>query len=364
MRLVRILVAAILIVAPLATHVAPAAATGTLGPPVVVWAEDPPHTGFDSAVDDRAVVHGFVGEDPCYPNPRECTGTARISYVESWRGRWRSEATPYVGSVLAVAVDRTGTYLLYRGSGGLRITKRTSSGAYTAGHLIDAAGAFFGDVMARDGRWWAVWSHAAGPEPSSQWDLYQAKTMGTATPTQRITNTPVTEYEVTITPRPGGGATLFWSRETTAPDNVDLWSAVSSDGAWQSRVFASDGGQNRSPDAYTAGTGTYVAWLRDRTTVEADYRGAWRTREIPGQPAGTATYIAAPHVHASNGRTFVAFVDQTQHCRLAERYLGAWRLGYAMDVNHECGLVDVTSWNGYATVLVDVRGDVYARSQA
>jgi hypothetical protein len=113
-----------------------------------------------------------------------------IVYLERSGSGWRSERTPYVGTVLAVAVDVTGTYLLYNSevgqpNSGLRITKRLADGTFTGGRELAPGPADDGDLIVSGGAWWAVWSQS-GPN-GTPGDLYQARTMVAAQASHRIT---------------------------------------------------------------------------------------------------------------------------------------------------------------------------------
>jgi hypothetical protein len=62
----------------------------------------------DAAQDSSGIAHGFaqLWAGSCGNNPP-------IHYFEGTGATWTQETTPYHGSVMGVAWDVTGTYLLY-----------------------------------------------------------------------------------------------------------------------------------------------------------------------------------------------------------------------------------------------------------
>jgi hypothetical protein len=312
--------AALLLVAVLAT---PARAIGSFGPPVGI--DDPPCTfdGFntDLARDTGEVAHGFTdlwGSS--------CNTGVRIDYFEGSGTAWTREATPYHGFVVAVAWDRTGTYLLYVDIARLelRITKRLSNGTYTGGRLLSThvgpdGSLAQGDVVAAGGQWWAVWREHVAPGGSpgdefDQTDLFQAYTVGgTLHARQRITTAPQWDSAPALARTPAGTfpLTLVWARGGSDfnPGQTDLRRALgNAGGSWSSSSLATLGVLNFWPDVQVDGTTTYVAWNRDGRTVAADNRAgsfASHTFNTPG------VQNVPPRVAVSSGSVSVGWTAPT-----------------------------------------------------
>src|SRR6185503_16363217 len=160
--------------------------------------------------------------------------------------------------------------------------------AHARWHLQPDPGAVHGrrppgrdaDRGAENGRWWAVWTEQVGPggEFAPQ-QLFQAKTYGTAADHQQITftasNVDNTEPSISLD---GNGAVLAWTRRTAPeqPGPADLWVATNANTAWSSRVFSSDGTDNRTADVKRISGFTFLAFVRDGRIVEAENTtGAW-----------------------------------------------------------------------------------------
>lgn len=225
-----------------------------------------------------------------------------------------SENSGFRGKVLGVTVDTTASYVLFRTVTTISIGKRTNAGAYSS-RAVDTwtgVGSPAGDVIAQGGRWFGVWSKQVGPGGEfADVELFQG---GSVEPFRRITNRPdVDDLEPTLA-YSGTIPVLVWSRlqAPAMPGPSDLWVAKYLNGAWQSRVFASLGTHNSSPDIATAGGLTFVTWSRDGHIVVAGTargpssatrssprawrrrsrrrrrRGRWITSSPPGPIATTA----------------------------------------------------------------------------
>ena len=182
-----------------------------------------------------------------------------------------SESTGFVGNVLGVAHDSTATYVLFHNDTQILIGKRTNAGGYGF-RVVDTflgGGPFpTGDVIARDGQWFGVWSEQVGPGEFGQTELFQG---GTAFPVRRITTTPenVDDFLPSLT-YSGVTPVLAWTRALASePGSSDVWVAKLISGAWQSRVFASAGFNNFLPDIQWSGGVAVVTWNRDNFVVVA-----------------------------------------------------------------------------------------------
>lgn len=179
-----------------------------------------------------------------------------------------SEATGFVGRVMAVANDSTGTYVLYSNDTQIRIGKRTNAGAYSS-RAVDTFGGGgslpSGDVIAKGGQWFGVWSEQVGPGGEfAETDLFFAGSNLPPAPVPPASSSlddlqPTLAYSLS-TP------VLVWARwdSPAVPGPSDLLVSKYISGSWQStRTFASAGTWNLSPDIFIGGGRTFVAWERD-----------------------------------------------------------------------------------------------------
>jgi hypothetical protein len=335
----------------------PARAVGTFGASVTV-VPSPCSFNFadlDAALGSDGLTRGFA----TYSGPG-CA--SEIWYFQGSGSTWTRQLSPYRGIVLGVAVDGVDTYLLYGASDGVRITKRTAAG-FTPGRRLSSFGVGGavdprGDVIATGGTWWAVWDEPVGSGGEfAQHELFQAKTYGTDRNRQQITFNPLYDSAPSLAKRPGGGAVLAWERNDGARGEVsDIRVATSADGTWSSRAFATAGNLNTQPDVFTAGTVTYVAWIRDGRAVEGDNTSGAFTSHTFLTPASFR-----PRVAASLGRVFVIWTTEPPRAFFAERVAGVWSGTFLSDPDRP-GLA-VTGRAGKATVLMLSGLRLFARTE-
>jgi hypothetical protein len=318
----------------LALAATPARAIGSFGPPVGVY--DPPCSfeafTVDAAQDSSGIAHGFaqLWSGSCSLDPP-------IHYFEGTGTTWTQETTPYHGSVMGVAWDATGTYLLYmdfRSTPEVRITKRLTDGTYTPGRLLSASGASAnpeGDVVATGGRWWAVWAEFTGSP--SQLDLFQAYTIGGSLHArQRITFHPLWDHAPTLALTPGSTfpLTLIWVRGNTEGEQVtqtDLRRALGSpSGAWSSSTLATAGFNNFWPDAKVVGTTTYLTWIRDGGAMVADNQSGGFVSHRFNTPA---IEFGRPRIGISSAIVFAGWTATVNRTFVAARVGGVWSGAYA-----------------------------------
>jgi hypothetical protein len=229
-----------------------------------------------------------------------------------------SQDSGFRGNVLGVTVDATATYVLFRTPTTISIGKRTNAGVYSSRAVDTWSGVVppTGDVIARDGRWFGVWDKQVGPGGEfADVELFQG---GSVEPFRRITTRPDVDDLQPALVYSGTIPVLVWSRlqAPAVPGPSDLWVAKYLNGGWQSRVFASLGTHNSSPDIATAGGLTFVTWERDGAIVVAGNRTgsfASHTFLTPGSAPKVAASATAGPVDrvfttwtASNHRIFFA----------------------------------------------------------
>jgi hypothetical protein len=256
--------------------------------------------------DTAGVARGF--------SPLRCAQRDGIWYLSGSAGTWRSTRTPWSGYVLAVAWDQTGTYALMRQQNRITLAKRTAAGRYLAPRLLGTlrAGfdADFGTLVARAGKWWAVWTEAklsdvGGPFRKDA-DLFQARTLGRQVGRTRITTNKADDSTPHLLLGPAAGATpvLYWSRHRTGA----MVARIGADGRWHSAVH-----ERRAvavTDARVAGRVTYLTWAAfdaaaGRFRIMASDNASGRFKSVALGSAGSP----AAHIGLSRGRYFVAWLE-------------------------------------------------------
>jgi hypothetical protein len=279
-----------------------------------------------------------------------------------------SENSGFRGNVLGVTTDTTATYVLFRTATTISIGKRTNAGAYSS-RAVDTwngLGSPTGDVIARDGRWFAVWSKQIGPGGEfADYELLQA---GSVEPFRRITNRPdLADLEPTLA-YSGTIPVLVWSR-LQAPAELgpsDLWVAKYLNGGWQSRVFASLGTHNDRPDIATAGGLTFVTWARDNHIVVAGNRsgsfvshtfvtGGHAPKVAASATAGPVDHVFTTWSDVDRGRVFFA---ETASSDAVTGWQGAFLTNSAV-----IGTYGLDSQAGKAVVAYSTELDVRLRAQ-
>jgi hypothetical protein len=355
------------VVAPLApastaTYAAEARTSPAFAPAAVVV--DPGCT-YDqdyaqAAVDGSGVVHGFFNVDGNESFSCASPSTWRFA---GHRLAWSAAKAPVAAQVMSVAVDTTGTYLLYASSTGIHLRKRWASGTVTdrrlstrglGTHIVPT-----GDVVARSGRWWAVWTeNSLGSAGLGQTDLYQARTIGTDLARTRLTrSTSWSDADPQIALRPTSGAVLVWDRQEFAFGlTFQVMKATSSHGVWSIHRFTGAGTMNWLADVVVTKASTAITWTRDGSVLYADNAGGtWHVRSLgPGD---------ASRIARSAGRTFVAY-DDHGYVKLAVRGTdGTWSRALVTPLQGRF-VHAVTAYNGRATVLYTDGIRLLARTQS
>lgn len=214
-----------------------------------------------------------------------------LLYVERVGSEWRHETSPYHGLVLDVADDGTATYVLSHTGRGLVLGVRDRRGTYAESAVLDNEGAVQASIVARAGRWWAVWT-ASGP-------LYQAGSLFRHQARQRITVARTTTLQPDLALSPSGRVYLTWFKYlgfiTDRASGRDLNKSEvrlgwSDNGRWESVRFTAGAGlYNHHPRVTTDSQHVYVTFVRDATPIVArsrtpSPRGSfeWRAYNTPG----------------------------------------------------------------------------------
>jgi hypothetical protein len=231
-----------------------------------------------------------------------------------------SQGSGFTGIVLGVASDATATYVLYFTDSEIRIGKRTTAGAFSSRAVDSWGGAAVyptGDVIARDGRWFGVWSEQVGPGGEfAQTDLFAA---GSTVAVHRVTAAGADDVEPTLA-YSGPLPVLIWTRATApaVPGPSDLMVAKYISGAWEpERVFAGVGTNNYSPDVHIAAGRTFVTWYRDgfirvagnatgSFTSHQFNTGGYEPRVATSTTGGAVDHVFVAWTRAGGAGTFFA----------------------------------------------------------
>lgn len=357
---------------------APAAAIGAFGPVQELHRPCKPIDGLmnvdgDLVATSAGTVHGFVS----FNGSADCEGS-EIWYVERRDGRWTKQLSPYKGTVLAVAIDSTGTYLLHHDSPSVRVTKRTTAGAFTGGRELsgDVTHVTNGDVVATEGTWWAVWAESPVSFPDLSYELFQAKSIGTDVLTkQNITNSPeVSDENPSLVLRPGPRVSMAWTLRDVGGVGRRLGvGTAAADSAWSLRPFeltpARPGVEVSEPSFAFAGGVSHIIWKERRdqeppAIVTADDRSGWETVKVFN------TRGFGPRIAMSSGKVFAAWTtaDGPSRAFAAERSTeaGATWTGVTISPSDPADhrVLAVTGTGGKATVLIWDGTRVYGRTQS
>jgi hypothetical protein len=252
-----------------------------------------------------------------------------------------SEPTPFRGRVLGVANDVSATFVMYADATQIRVGKRTSSGQFSSRLIAGWSGGGTlptGDVIARNGQWFGVWSVPFGPGGEfAQTELFFAASGRAA---QRLTTTAgnIDDSEPTLA-YAGTIPVLIWT-EAIAPavpgqSNL-IVSRFRGNGQWEPRrVFASNGFANGSPDMTIAGPFTYVTWTRDGgTMVASNATGAFTSHRFltPARApkvgvataAGTADHVFVTATASRAGGDEVWFAESATTGNVGGTWSGAF----------------------------------------
>lgn len=246
----------------------------------------------DVATDANGVVHGFAA----YRLSAACGN--RIHYFEGSGTSWVARRTALFGTVVSVAQDNTGTYLLYisqegTGTPQLVVAKRAPNGRTSrlavVGTVSSAAtGEGNGSIVARDGKWLAAFTRPSGTAGDT--DLYQAGTLfGTSTAaTSLVRNSTAADSHPVLALGPDGAPTVAWRRTIGSTRSVRI-ARTTTGTSWAHQPVAT--APQYTPlsqlDVVVSTAGTFVAWAEGNSgaavQVADNLVGSWRVQEVPNQ---------------------------------------------------------------------------------
>jgi len=333
-----------------------------------------PRCDFDqqhvqTAADTTGRVRGFAtlwGSD-CNPN----LDITYIAALTSDNSTWVRRSTGLRGFPVAAAVDTTGTYLLYVSYPGLnlRLVKRTNDGTVSAGrtlstHVASDGSLAQGALVARNGRYWAVWREHVRADGTpgdefDQTDLFEANTFTGAPARTRLTTsarwdgapslafTSGTAFPLTLTWTNGGSDYGDGGAQT------DLKTGTrTATGSWHTRVLTAAGYHNFWPEVKVSTAATYVVWNQDGATVLGTVKaGVLSTKEfVVGGAQSVRPRLA---VDSGSGSIAVAWTTGTGRVIAADRSLGVWTSRYASPATPVTQLLTgLSTRNGRPTVVI------------
>jgi hypothetical protein len=242
-----------------------------------------------AAADARGRLHGFAGYE-------SSSCGKRIYYFEGAGTSWTTRSTSLVGSVVDVAQDTTGTYLLYvinelSGSAELAVARRAPDGTITRLAIVapvsGTAQGQRGSIVARGGKWLAVWSQGNGTATDN--DLYQFGTLygspGTSSPVAIGSGN---DMAPALTFAPDGAVILAFTR-TQSTGKVVRVARTTNGGTWSWRTAGSSlpiDPYFASLDLAVTSAGTFVSWTErvdgiSQMVVADDLTGSWRRQRPP-----------------------------------------------------------------------------------
>jgi hypothetical protein len=302
-------------------------------------------------------------------------------------GTWSSRALPFVGYPRAVADDGRTTFFLFAspyrpGDNALSIAKVPHGGPPSAARELQSLSedAVNATLVARDGRWWAVWQPLSwAPERTSYATaLYQARTMEPAFGTNRVDLGSGHDVRPRLALR-GSGAVLTVTRglgDDGYAGTRPVLAVAGADGRFAVQDLALPLSDRSTVEALVVAGGRTLLALRDgdRTLLAQDAGDlAFTTRTVPTRAAPPAVALAA-----SYGRVFVAHGESFRSsagaftARVYVAEAGATGAFTTTEVSAPFGrtdpavqayLVDVTASRGHATALTTARGGTWSQTQ-
>lgn len=317
-------------------------------------------------------LHGFAGY-------RHGSCGNRLYYFEGAGSAWTTRATSLFGTVIDVAQDSTGTYLLYvidelSGTPELAVAKRTPTGTTTRLAIVaPATGVAGGSIIARGGRWLAVWSQRNGT--AGDQDLYQYGNLYSSAGTSSPVAVGSGDDRVpTLAFAPDGAVVLAFTR-TWSTGRVVRVARTTTGSTWSWRTAGSGLPINTDfpgLDLAVTTSGTFVTWTEStnaisRVVVADDLAGTWR-RQQPPVPFDFASWDAS--LVASGTRVLAGYSNGDEYPTGGAYFTrratgsGGWTevpTGPGVPVSIDsAGVVGMSLSGGSVTALVFSGGNLYA----
>lgn len=326
---------------------APAGAVEPLGPAQQIAVNGCLRSAISMGPD--RVLRGFV---QCVNPPN--SGKSEIRYVVHTPSGWQTRRIlPIDAALFDSTQDTTGTYAFF--SDAVLKVDRAGNVGPRRSLEVPGRGGMHGTIVARDGKWWAVWQ-SSGDDIANQRPLYEAGTLFGQTAPRPITRGTNDEFP-SLALRPGGGLVLAWARwsvDDSGRMTTDVRLASNTGRGWQSRSLAVEDGLP-APSIATTDRFVFATWVRrSRPVVASNESGLMRARVLSLIPSLFATRIAA-----SGSTVWVAWSGQTSdgtpESYLAERRGGSWTTARAF-TGSGVVVADLSPLLGKVTISADYQG--------
>lgn len=247
----------------------------------------------DLAPDANGAVHGFAA----YRRSPTCGN--RIYYFEGSGTSWTNNRTSLSGTVVSVAADNTGTYLLYiaedvPGTPRLVVAKRALDGRISRLAVLSTVGSSAtgegnGSIVARGGKWLAAFTGPGGTAGDT--DLYQAGNLysSSTAATHLVRNGNAADSHPVLALGPDGAPTVAWRRTVGNVQSIRIARTTTGTSWAHQPVFTGPAfGQLGQLDVTVSTAGTSVAWTEGFSgspvvKVADNLTGSWRVQELPSQ---------------------------------------------------------------------------------
>ncbi len=372
----------VLLVGMLASAV-PSAVAAVPARPGAVKASASPGTSADRVSFGPKTV---IGRRACHPADvvarpdatvigfTQCGSQARITFIRGKAGRWVTEASPFVADLIAVADDGRKTYALVVTLHDFRLVVRDSAGKYSSTFLAHSRFVHSAGLVARDGKWLAVWAEQENYETPEY--LYEAGTWAGARQQRKLVH-PVASRNPELTVDGQGDVYLAYEtylRNAAAPKTLLL--SKRQGGEWASpRVVGTAVTDSAlAPELVADASRLLVSYTENGVPVlaeSADGGTSWRKTYFETDWGAQRTSVAA-----SVGSTYIAFSENTGQNEADGTYGTIWvrrpgrpfvRTVLTPDVRaimHEEFWTVVASRGKATALLSDEAGRLYATSQA
>lgn len=279
--------------------------------------------------------------------------------ASTWK---RTRVATKAQSLMAVADDGHSSYALYDSTTGVELLTRTRSGTNHVKTLVakrdGAAGT--GALVARGGKWWAVWSDETAITGGTEcFYLFQAKTLDGI---QGAHNTKLCASEPSLALGSNGEPVLTYrvsQDEVGGQVVVSKWRA----GKWSKpHVVTAKNQVGKLPTVSVSGTTTRVTWLqfvpgKNHYVVEVATEvgsGAWHTRSFAPPAVFDTAVVSHQQTVESKGKVVVAWTVLStkgkEIIEVEENTGGKWS-------QREVG--DGTSGDAVLTQLAAIKGRAY-----
>jgi hypothetical protein len=222
-----------------------------------------------------------------------------LAYFEGSADGWHGRRLTLLGRPIAARQDGTATLLLFeshdmQGNRQAAVLRRDQQGRYSWRPLNAPDYVGGGGIVARAGKWWAVWACVRGG--GREYSLCESGTMFGPTATRQIDATQAGDALPSLALRSDGQLKLMWTRihQTTSGADEEIRIATSSGRGWTSRTLVTATDQDIYGQLVTDGNDSFAAWVQGgRPFVASDESGAWRIHAFQTRSCASSVSAAA-----------------------------------------------------------------------